>query len=62
MTEEPQAPAESPVEPSGNPAVDEVLELMDALDDAPVSEHVAVFESAHERLRGALSDAGDDRS
>jgi len=24
-----------------------------------VSEHVAVFEAAHERLRGALADAGE---
>jgi hypothetical protein len=62
VTEEPQTPAESRVEPTGNLAVDEVLELIDALHDAPVSGHVAVFESAHERLRGALSDAGDDRS
>jgi hypothetical protein len=55
-------PTESPVERTGKPAVDDVLELLEALDDAPVNEHVAVFESAHERLRGALSDAGDDRS
>jgi hypothetical protein len=25
----------------------------------PVSEHVAVFEAAHDRLRGALADAGE---
>ena len=45
--------------PTGNNAVDEVLASLGALDDAPVSEHVSVFESAHERLRGALSGAGD---
>jgi hypothetical protein len=48
-------------EQTGNPAVDAVLESLERLDDTPVSEHVAVFESAHERLRGALADAGEDR-
>jgi hypothetical protein len=48
-------------EPTGNPAVDAVLESLERLDDTPVAEHVAVFESAHERLRGALADAGEDR-
>lgn len=40
--------------------VDSVLESLDRLDGVPVSEHVAVFESAHDRLRAALADAGDD--
>lgn len=48
-------------EATGNPAVDAVIESLERLDDTPVSEHVAVFESAHERLRGALADAGEDR-
>jgi hypothetical protein len=43
---------------AGHPAVDEVLAGLDDLDSRPVSEHVAVFESAHDRLRGALADAG----
>ncbi len=30
------------------------------LDTRPAAEHVAVFENAQERLRGALSEAGDD--
>ena len=47
------------VEPTGNAAVDEVLASLEQLDGAPVSEHVPVFEAAHERLRAALSDAGD---
>ena len=43
-------------EPTGLPAVDEVLASLDRLDELPVAEHVAVFESAHEGLRGALAD------
>ena len=41
-------------ERTGVPAVDELLDEVAALADRPVSEHVAVFESAHERLRRAL--------
>lgn len=44
---------------TGNPVVDSVLDSLRELDSVPVAEHVAVFEAAHERLRGALSDAGD---
>jgi hypothetical protein len=45
---------------TGHPAVDEVLRSLDGLDGKPVDEHVAAFEEAHEVLRRALSDAGDD--
>jgi hypothetical protein len=34
--------------------VDAVLASLDGLAERPVSEHVAVFEQAHERLRRAL--------
>jgi tetrahydromethanopterin S-methyltransferase subunit B len=34
--------------------VDEVLEELVVVDNAPVAEHVAIFERAHERLRRAL--------
>ena len=47
------------VEPTGHPAVDEVLASLSRLEDRPAAEHVEVFEAAHERLRGALADAGD---
>lgn len=47
---------------TGHPAVDEVLRTLGALDGAPVDEHVAVFEQAHEQLRRTLSGAGDDRA
>jgi hypothetical protein len=39
---------------TGNDAVDRVLDSLEALDDAPVDEHVAVYEKAHQQLRGAL--------
>jgi hypothetical protein len=45
---------------TGHPAVDEVLRSLEGLDGRPVDEHVAAFEQAHEVLRRALSDAGDD--
>ena len=47
---------------AGHAAVDDVLGTLSGLDEVPVYEHVAVFESAHERLRAALADAGNDRS
>ena len=40
---------------TGDPRVDEVLRSLAVLDDLPVSEHVAVFESAHAALREALA-------
>jgi len=44
--------------PSGNPVVDAVLASLGGLEERPVVEHVAVFETAHEQLRAALDDAG----
>lgn len=58
--EAPEQPAEEPAA-TGHPAVDEVLRSLDALGNAPVDEHVAVFESAHEQLRRTLQGAGDDQ-
>lgn len=50
----------TPDEPTetGHPDVDAVIGTLADLDDRPVAEHVAVFEAAHERLRGVLADAG----
>lgn len=45
-------------EPTGNEVVDSVLASLAGLDGVPVAERVAVFESAHDRLRGALAEAG----
>jgi len=65
MIDEVQQPADpdarEPEEPvrTGNEAVDGVLDSLDPLDDAPVDEHVAVFERAHEQLRAALDSPRD---
>jgi hypothetical protein len=62
MIDEPQQQADpEPEEPvhTGNEVVDEVLETLGSLDDAPVDEHVAVFERAHEQLRAALDSPRD---
>lgn len=48
------APPPLEVTPTGVAQVDAVLEEMVDLADRPVSEHVAVFERAHEQLRRAL--------
>jgi len=45
---------------TGDDRVDAVLSSLSDLGDRPVSEHVAVFESAHDRLRDALARAGDE--
>ena len=42
---------------TGLASVDTVVESVEALDDRPVEEHVAVLDEAHERLRRALDDA-----
>ncbi len=39
--------------------VDAVLDAVDELDTLPVDEHVTVYESAHEGLRGALDPDSD---
>jgi hypothetical protein len=59
--EEQRDPTEQ-VEHTGHAEVDDVIASLDGLDDRPVAEHVEVFESAHDRLRGALTDPGDDPS
>ena len=50
------------VESTGHPEVDAVLASLADLDGRPVAEHVSVFEDAHDRLRTALADAGNDPS
>jgi len=50
--------SEQPTDRTGHPQVDAVIDSMDTLDELPVAEHVTVFESAHDALRGALADAG----
>ncbi len=41
-------------EPTGVDAVDRVLSEVATVADAPIGEHVAVFERAHDQLRRAL--------
>jgi hypothetical protein len=53
-------PVRAEVPSTGHPAVDAVLASLAGLEDAPVHEHVAVFESAHESLRRALDEAGQE--
>ncbi len=43
---------------TGVPAVDDALARLTALDELPVDEHPAVFESVHGSLRGVLGSDG----
>lgn len=54
----------SPVEPAadertGVTVVDDVLDSLGTLDGQPLSEHVQVFERAHDQLRRALDTPTD---
>lgn len=49
-----EAPARLEVTPTGVADVDAVQEEIASLGERPVSEHVAVFERAHEQLRRSL--------
>lgn len=57
--EDVDVPALETAEPvrTGLEGVDAVLRSVEDLEGTPVDEHVAVFEQAHEQLRGVL-DAG----
>ena len=64
MTEQPDGPVPAPdlgqpgdAASEGTEADPVTTELL-RLSELPVEEHVAVFEAAHERLRGVLADAG----
>jgi hypothetical protein len=65
MTEDPDLP--TPDEPPATPPepervrtgvsrVDEVIAAVEELEERPLEEHVAVFETAHAELRRALDD------
>ncbi|NYG57478.1 hypothetical protein BJ980_000401 [Nocardioides daedukensis] len=53
-TQEPTMVRPASVPETGNTVVDGVLARLEGLDQMPIDEHVAVFEHAHEQLRGAL--------
>ncbi|WP_426244767.1 hypothetical protein [Nocardioides sp. LHG3406-4] len=54
MSEHANDPADAAEQAPGDQAVDRVLASLSGLDEAPVAEHVPVFEAAHEQLRRAL--------
>ncbi|MCW2738757.1 hypothetical protein [Nocardioides sp.] len=54
MDDAPETAVEIPAETTGVASVDQVLAEVAAVADAPVSDHVQVFERAHEQLRRAL--------
>jgi len=54
----PQTPEAA--EPTGHPVVDSVISSLEDLDHTPVPDQVPVFEAAHEKLRAALADAGNE--
>jgi len=61
MTEEQPYDSERP-ERTGVPAVDAVLDAVEAAAGLPVDEQVAVFEQAHEQLRRVLDGRADEPS
>ena len=56
------APAELVLEvwePTGDAVVDSALEDLRALESADLSDHVEIFGSIHDQLRGRLTDLSD---
>lgn len=47
---------DEPEESSGVPAVDDARQRLQDLDDAPLEEHVEVYEDVHGRLQEGLAD------
>lgn len=57
-----EAPAELVLEvwePTGDPQVDSALEQLRSLDTTELGEHVEIFGSIHDQLRGRLTDLSD---
>lgn len=50
----------APIEPTGHPAVDRVLEDLEGLEQRPLDEHVSRFEAAQSALRSVLDGPGRD--
>jgi len=44
-------------EPTGEPRVDDALELLSILDVDDINQHAAVYSEIHEKLRATLSNA-----
>ncbi|WP_370619690.1 hypothetical protein [Mumia sp. Pv 4-285] len=47
--------------PAADPRVEAVLADLEKLAELPVSEHLAVYEQVHAKLRDVLQSAGQDR-
>jgi len=47
---------DEPQDSTGVPAADDARERLQAVDDAPLEEHVEVFEDVHRRLQEGLAD------
>jgi len=46
--------------PTGDPAVDEVLQLLDAVSDEPLDAQIEVAQQVHRVLQGRLADLGQE--
>lgn len=49
-------------ERTGHPDVDAALDAVDSLEERPVAEHLAAYESAHALLRQAMADSPGEPS
>lgn len=59
VTDEAEQAANEPIR-TGVERVDAVVDAVAGLEDRPVDEHVAVFESAHDELRRTLDSQPDE--
>ena len=59
VTEDAEQTADEPIR-TGVERVDAVVDAVAGLEDRPVDEHVAVFESAHDELRRTLDSQSED--
>ncbi|HET6910400.1 MAG TPA: hypothetical protein VFH54_13745 [Mycobacteriales bacterium] len=55
--ETPQAQPSS----TGAPAADQAAERLEAIDDAPLDEHVEIYEDVHRRLQEGLAELDEGR-
>lgn len=51
---------DGPEERSGVPAATDARDRLQELDDAPLEEHVEVYEDVHRRLQEGLADLDED--
>jgi hypothetical protein len=55
VTEQPTPADETPAE-DGVPAADDARARLESIDEAPLDEHVGVYEDVHRRLQEGLAD------